>query len=138
VRQAELKGLAFAFRARCIAITIVFVWLIFLAPWPRDLYYGAFAGVFFLLGYIPYCLRHHRYAEAIKLGFVLADVALITTAILLPPPAALGTDLPVQTRLRGQEFLYLLLSLGEAALTYSPKRVIWTGLAILAIWSEWI
>jgi len=135
VRQAELEGLAFAFRARCIAITVVVIWLIFLVPWPRDLYYGAFAGVFFLLGYIPYRLRRHRYAEAIKLGFVLMDVALITTAILLPPPVVLGTDWPVQTRLRGQDFLYLLLLLGEAALTYSPRRVIWTGLAILSIWS---
>ena len=45
------------------------------------------------------------------------------------------TDWPVQTRLRGQEFLYVLLLLAEAALTYSPRRVVWTGLSILVIWS---
>jgi adenylate cyclase len=56
-------------------------------------------------------------------------------AILNPPPAGLSLDWPVQSRLRGQDFLYLLLLLGEAALTYSALRVFWTGVCIAAIWS---
>jgi adenylate cyclase len=134
-RQAELEGLKFAFYARLTAIAVVSAWLFGLVPWPRDLYYGAYAFGFFLLGYIPYRLRHHRRGEAIKLGFIILDVSLVTAAILVPPPAALGTEWPVQTRLRGQEFLYVLLLLGEAALTYSPRRVLWTGASILIIWS---
>jgi adenylate cyclase len=134
-RQAELEGLQFAFYARLAAIAIVSIWLVWLVPWPRDLYYGTYAFGFFLLGYIPYHLRHHRHGEAIKLGFIVLDVALVTAAILIPPPAAVGTEWPVQTRLRGQEFLYLLLLLAEAALTYSPRRVLWTGVSILVIWS---
>ena len=134
-RQAELEGLRFAFYARLTAIIVVSIWLIWLVPWPRDLYYGTYAFGFFLLGYIPYRLRHHRHGEAIKLGFIVLDVALVTAAILVPPPASLGNDWPIQTRLRGQEFLYVLLLLGEAALTYSPRRVLWTGVSILIIWS---
>src|SRR5215207_883312 len=134
-RQAELEGLQFAFYARLTAIVIVSVWLFWIVPWPRDLYYGAYAFGFFLLGYIPYRLRHHPRGEAIKLGFIVLDVALVTAAILVPPPASLGGEWPIQTRLRGQEFLYVLLLLGEAALTYSPRRVIWTGVSILVIWS---
>jgi adenylate cyclase len=134
-RQAELEGLQFAFYARLTAIIIVSAWLFWIVPWPRDLYYGAYAFGFFLLGYIPYRLRHHPHGEIIKLAFIVLDVALVTAAIMVPPPAAVGTEWPVQTRLRGQEFLYLLLLLAEAALTYSPRRVIWTGLSILVIWS---
>lgn len=134
-RQAELEGLQFAFYARLTAIIVVSVWLIWLVPWPRDLYYGAYAFGFFLLGYIPYRLRHHPHGEAIKLGFIILDVALVTAAILVPPPISLGNEWPIQTRLRGQEFLYVLLLLGEAALTYSPRRVLWTGVSILGIWS---
>jgi adenylate cyclase len=134
-RQAELEGLQFAFYARLTAIIVVSVWLVWLVPWPRDLYYGAYAFGFFLLGYIPYRLRHHPHSETIKLGFIVLDVALVTAAILVPPPASLGNDWPIQTRLRGQEFLYVLLLLGEAALTYSPRRVLWTGVSILVIWS---
>jgi adenylate cyclase len=134
-RQAELEGLQFAFYARLTAIVTISVWLFWIVPWPRDLYYGSYALAFFLLGYIPYRLRHHPYGEMIKLGFIVLDVALVTAAILVPPPAAVATEWPVQTRLRGQEFLYLLLLLAEAALTYSPRRVIWTGMSILVIWS---
>lgn len=135
IREAELEGLQFAFYARLTAIIIVSVWLIWLVPWPRDLYYGTYAFGFFLLGYIPYRLRHHPHGEAIKLGFIVLDVALVTAAILVPPPASLGNEWPIQTRLRGQEFLYVLLLLAEAALTYSPRRVIWTGVSISGIWS---
>jgi adenylate cyclase len=134
-RRSELEGLQFAFYARLSAIIVVSIWLVWLVPWPRDLYYGAYAFGFFLLGYIPYRLRHHRHGEAIKLGFIVLDVALVTAAILVPPPASLGNEWPIQTRLRGQEFLYVLLLLGEAALTYSPRRVLWTGVSILVIWS---
>jgi adenylate cyclase len=135
IRQAELKGLQFAFHARLTAIIVIAVWLIWLVPWPGDLYYGAYAFGFFVLGYIPYRLRHHRHGETIKLGFIVLDVALVTAAILIPPPASFGNEWPVQTRLRGQEFLYVLLLLAEAALTYSPRRVLWTGVSILSIWS---
>jgi adenylate cyclase len=135
IRQAELEGIQFAFYARLTAIVVVSVWLVWLVPWPRDLYYGAYAFAFFVLGYLPYRLRHHRHGEAIKLGFTVLDVALVSAAILLPPPASLGNEWPIQTRLRGQEFLYVLLLLAEAALTYSPRRVIWTGVSILGIWS---
>ncbi|WP_457093618.1 adenylate/guanylate cyclase domain-containing protein [Microvirga sp. P5_D2] len=135
IRQAELEGLQFAFYARLMAIIVVSVWLIWLVPWPRDLYYGAYAFGFFVLGYLPYRLRHHPHSEAIKLGFIVLDVALVSAAILLPPPASIGNEWPIQTRLRGQEFLYVLLLLAEAALTYSPRRVLWTGVSILGIWS---
>jgi adenylate cyclase len=135
IRQAELEGLQFAFYARLTAIIVVSVWLIWLVPWPRDLYYGAYAFGFFVLGYLPYRWRYHPHAEAIKLGFIVLDVALVSAAILVPPPASLGNEWPIQTRLRGQEFLYVLLLLAEAALTYSPRRVLWTGVSILVIWS---
>ncbi len=61
VRAAELAGLAFAFRARAVAILVVSLWLLILVPWPRNLYYLAVAGLFFLLGYVPYRLRRHRW-----------------------------------------------------------------------------
>jgi len=109
------------------------MWLFWIAPWPRDLYYGAYALGFFLLGCIPYRLRHHPHGEMIKLRLIVLAVALVSAALLFPPAPALGTERPVQTRLRGQEFLYILLILAEAALTYSPRRVAWAGASILVI-----
>lgn len=136
VARAEQAGLTFAFRARLLAILVVFVWLLLSVEWPRNVYYACLAVGYFVLGYIPYRLRHHRFAEPIKLAFVVLDVTLVTVSILMPPPGDLSIDWPVQTRLRGQVFLFLLLLLPEAALTYSPRRVLWTGASILAIWSS--
>lgn len=135
VQAAELSGAACAFWMRTLAVLVVAAWLAYSVAWPRDLYYLSIAATFFVLGYLPYRWRRHPHAEAIKLVFSCLDVMLVTTAILMPPPAGLSVDWPIQTRLRGQEFLYLLLLLAEAALTYSPLRVLWTGLAIALVWT---
>jgi adenylate cyclase len=134
IEEAEQAGLRFAFQARTAAIAVVGLYLVFV-PWPRNAYYLALVACFFVLGYIPYRLRRHRFAMPIRLFFVVLDVALIAVAILNPPPAGLALDWSAQSRLRGQDFLYLLLVLGEAALTYSAVRVFWTGACIAVIWS---
>ena len=88
-----------------------------------------------MLGYVPFKLRRHRFAEAIELGFVVLDVGLITAAVLNFPSGGVSIEWPIQTRLRNQNFLFMLLLLGEAALTYSARRVIWTGSSIVVVWS---
>ncbi|MGF7159304.1 adenylate cyclase [Rhodoligotrophos appendicifer] len=124
-----------AFRVRTAVLAVLAIWLLVSVAWPRDVYYLGIIAMFFVLSYIPYRLRHHRRFKLIKIGFIALDVTLITAAILLPPLGGLAADWPVQTRLRGQEYLYLLLLLAEAALTYSPLMVVWTGMAISTIWS---
>ena len=88
-----------------------------------------------MLGYVPFRLRRHRSAEVIKLGFLVLDVGLITAAVLNFPSGGVSIDWPMQTRLRNQNFLFMLLLLGEAALTYSARRVTWTGASIAVVWS---
>ncbi|WP_342641382.1 adenylate/guanylate cyclase domain-containing protein [Rhodoligotrophos ferricapiens] len=135
VHDAEIAGIVLAFRVRTLILAILAVWLLFSVAWPRDIYYLTIVALFFVLSYVPYRLRYHRFAKLIKAIFIALDVALVTAAILTPPLGGLAADWPVQTRLRGQEYLYLLLLLAEAVLTYSPLLVIWTGLAISGIWS---
>ena len=135
VARAEEAGLVFAFRARTVATLAVAAAVSVLAAWPRSLVYVCFAGAFFVLGYIPFALRRHPWAEAIKLSFVVLDVLLITAAVMNVPATMVWIDWPIQTRLRSQNFLLLLLLLGEAALTYSPRRVLWTGAWVMGVWS---
>ena len=135
IEEAEEAGLVFAFRARCVAILIVAVALVVIVSWPRDLYYLAFVAAFFVSGYVPFRFRRHPHAELVKLGFVVLDVTLIAAAILNFPSSNLSIDWPIQARLRNQNFLFMLLLLGEAALTYSPRRVVWTGASIVTVWS---
>lgn len=131
----EQAGRAVAFRARGFAVAAVMLCLPLLTVPPRLWYYLAAAALFFLLGLVPHLLRRHRYAAAIQAVFVLLDAALITTVIIMPPPGGLDIGWPVQTRLRSSEFLYLIVLLVGAALSYSPWQVIWTGISVIATWS---
>ncbi len=134
LRQEELRGLAFAFRARSIAVAAVAIWLIALVPAPRVFYFLGVAGLFFLLGLVPHLLRGRPYGQIVKLAFIVLDVLLLTAVILIPPPFDTA-DWPIQTRLRFQDYLYLLLYLVGSALSYSALNVIWTGLCTVALWS---
>lgn len=134
LRAEELAGLVFAFRARAAAAVAVAIWLLILVPAPRSFYYLSAVAALFLLGLIPHLLRRHRWAVPIKLFFTFLDVALITAVIIVPPPGG-ETAWPIQMRLRFQEFLYLLLLLAGAALSYSPLNVLWTGFCIIVVWS---
>ncbi|CUX59025.1 MULTISPECIES: adenylate/guanylate cyclase domain-containing protein [Agrobacterium] len=136
--DAEIAGLVVAFRVRLCAVAVIAIWLLVSTVWPRNLYYLTVSLVFLALSYIPYATRRHRAAWPIKIACTILDVALITSAILLPPLGDFAPDWPVQTRTRGPEYLYVLLLLAESALTYSPILVLWTGGVIVAIWSAGI
>lgn len=131
----EQAGLAFAFRARTIAVIIVAVWLPFVVQGPRTFYYLSLVAAFFLLGLVPHLLRRWRYAETMRLVFIFFDVVLITAVVIMQPPDNIAYDWPVQMRIRFVEFLYLILLLIGSALSYRPGNVIWTGLCIIVVWS---
>ena len=131
----EQAGLAFAFRARTIAVIVVAIWLPFVVQGPRTFYYLSLVAAFFLLGLIPHLLRRWHHAEAIRLVFVFLDVVLITAVVIMQPPDNIAYDWPVQMRIRFVEFLYLILLLIGSALSYRPGNVIWTGTCIIVVWS---
>lgn len=131
----EQRGLVFAFRARLVAVIAVMAWLLLVIESERQFYYLGVAALFFLLGWIPHLLRRHRFATAIRLGFVVLDAVLITAVVILPPPGGLDFGFPIQMRVRGPEFLYLVLLIVGSALSYSPLQVLWTGFWSILAWS---
>ncbi|MFN4274739.1 MAG: adenylate/guanylate cyclase domain-containing protein [Ferrovibrio sp.] len=134
ITDEEQRGLVFAFRARVIAVIAVMLWLVLLIEPQRQLYYLSVSFVLLLLGAIPHLLRHHRHAVPIRLAFVLLDAILITAVIVLTPPGDIDSGFPIQMRVRGPEFLYLMLLIVGAALSYSPLQVIWTGFCVVMAW----
>ena len=133
--DAEEAGLVFAFRTRTAATLAVALAMLAVTRWPRELPYLGFAAGFLALGYLPFRMRRSAHASAIRYACTALDVALITAAVLNVPAGGVWLDWPVQTRLRSQNFLLLLMLLGEAALTYAPRRVLWTGGCIAAAWT---
>lgn len=134
ITDEEQRGLIFAFRARVIAVIAVMLWLVLLIEPQRQLYYLSVSSALLLLGVIPHLLRYHRHAVLIRLAFVLLDAVLITAVIILTPPGDIDYGFPIQMRVRGPEFLYLMLLIVGAALSYSPLQVIWTGFCVVMAW----
>lgn len=135
IADEEQRGLSFAFRARVVAVVAVMLWLVMVIDAPRQLYYLSVVAVFFLFGLVPHLLRRHRFATPIRFVFVLLDVILVAAVIILPPPGNLDFGFPIQMRVRGPEFLYLVLLIVGAALSYSPLQVLWTGFCAVVVWS---
>lgn len=135
IADEEQRGLVFAFRARIVAVVAVMVWLVLAIESQRQLYYLSVTVLFFLLGLVPHLMRRHRHAVPVRFAFVILDAALITAIVILPPPGGLDFGFPIQMRVRGPEFLYLVLLIVGSALSYSPLQVIWTGFCAIAAWS---
>lgn len=131
----EQRGLVFAFRARLVAVIAVMAYLLLAIDGQRQFYYIGVAGLFLLLGWMPHLLRRHRHAVPIRLGFVVLDAILVTAVVILPPPGGLDFGFPIQMRVRGPEFLYLVLLIVGAALSYSPLQVLWTGFWSILAWT---
>ncbi|MFM9844584.1 MAG: adenylate/guanylate cyclase domain-containing protein [Dongiaceae bacterium] len=134
IRQEEQDGLAFAFRVRSLALAAITLWLLFIVPFPRVCFYLAAAGIFLLLGLIPYLLRKRASGTLWKAMFITLDVALLTYILYVPNPLS-ENDWPLQMRLRFHDFIYLLVYLASMALSYSPAMVLWAGAASAVCWS---
>lgn len=135
IAEEEERGRTFAFRARLVAVVTVMLYLVLVIEQQRALYYLAVTAAFLLLGLIPHLLRGSRYAVPIRFGFIILDAALVTAVVILPPPGMLDFGWPIQMRVRGPEFLYLMLLVVGAALSYSPLQVVWTGFWSIVAWS---
>ncbi|WGF87955.1 adenylate/guanylate cyclase domain-containing protein [Marinivivus vitaminiproducens] len=135
IDEEEQAGLVFAFWARVVALIGVALWLPFIVQSPRLFYYLTVLAAFFALGLIPFLLRRSAWASPVRFLFVLLDVILVATVVIVPPPIDGDVSWPIQMRVRSTEYLYLVLVLVGSALSYSPLIVLWTGLCVVAVWS---
>ena len=86
LRQEELKGFAFAFKARTIALGVVVLWVLVSSTAGRlPMLMGA-AALFMLVGWIAYAGRNSRHALLIQGICAVLDVAIVVAAIWLHEP----------------------------------------------------
>src|SRR5438046_478675 len=84
LRQEELNGFAFAFKARTIALGVIVVWVLLSSSPGRLPILMGFAALFFAVGLLAYASRRHRHAVLIQAGCAFADVAIVVLASHLP------------------------------------------------------
>ena len=129
LHEEELSGFAFAFKARAIALGVVFMWVVFSSSWTRLPVLIAAMALFFAVGWIGYATAKSRYMLAIQAVCALVDVAIIVLASHYPEHD--WYEWALQSWLRRSAFLYLVAYVAASALTFSVKIVLVTGAAAL-------
>ena len=129
LHEEELSGFAFAFKARSIALGVVFIWVVFSSSWGRLPFLLGAVALFFVVGWIGYATRRSRYMILIQGACAVVDVAIIVVASHYPESN--WYEWALQSWLRRSAFLYLAAYVAASALTFSVKVVLAAGAAAL-------
>lgn len=127
LREEELNGFAFAFKARSLALAVIVAWVAVSASAARlPILLGA-AVVFFVVGWVAYRSRNHPRMLLVQAVCACIDVAIILLASHLPENDPY--EWALQTWLRRSAFLYLVAYVASSALTFSVAMVVVSGVA---------
>lgn len=129
LRQEELNGFAFAFKARTIALGVVVLWVLASSTAGRLPMLMAAAALFMLVGWVAYASRNSRHALLIQSVCAVLDVAIVVAASHMPEKD--GYEWALQSWMRRSAFLYLVAYVASSALTFSVVIVLVAGAAAL-------
>ncbi len=134
-RAEEQRGVQLATRVRLIGLGIIGVWVLLENPWPGGVILQVYPLAFALNTLINDRLQRRDAPPAIwPYLFPLIDAAIIATAISAPTPGY-GEQLPLPLRLGFGNSLYFFLIVTASVFTYSPRLVMWTGIACAMVWT---
>ena len=135
----ECRGGELAFKLRVVAITAISLLLLIIVPWPQTLYYWALMLGFIANGSLAFVPRYlgpgSPYTEWARWIVPLVDAALVTFALVYPNPFGGEAWMTRPLALRLDNILYLLVFVGLSTLSYSPRQVVWTGVAGAICWT---
>src|SRR5215470_7894893 len=135
--REERRGLMQAAAARSVATAVIIGWLAAVNP-ERGLSYAWVLGTasFFLVTGLTQFLVYWRGLAPswASYAFILVDSLALAAALLLPNPFA-TTGLPMPMPLRYASFMYFFVLLMQAAFSFRPRLLVWTGLSVAAAWT---
>jgi adenylate cyclase len=135
--REERRGLMVAAAARSAAVVFILGWLMVANP-ERGLAYAWVLGTaaFFLVtGLVQFWLYFR--GRALRLAaylFILLDSLALAAVLLLPNPYA-EPALPSAIPLRFASFMYFFFFLMQAAFSFRPRLLLWTGLCAVGAWT---
>ena len=135
--REERRGLMVAAATRSAAVAIIIVWLALSNP-ERGLAYAWVLGTaaFFLVtGLAQFWLYARGIAPSITpYAFMLVDSLALAAVLLMPNPFDhLGVPLALPLRYAGSTYLFLLLM--QAAFSFRPRLLVWTGFCAFGAWT---
>jgi adenylate cyclase len=128
-RSGRLGALALT-----LAYVVIAIWCALVHPWPGAVFYLGLVAAFIALALAWRRLSLRPPPSFMILGFVLANAALLTVALLVPNPLD-PPPWPIQMKLRLPAFPFFLMLVAWSTFTLSPQLVLGSGLIVVAAWS---
>ena len=127
------QGLEMAVQARWIAMSVIGVLLLFVAPWPEVLYYEFTLLLLCINGW--WIRKVGRVGKSrTELVLIFVDLLLMVVGMIGPNPIGLD-DWPQAMQYRFGNFNYLFLILAVGTLAYSWRTVIAIGTWTSLMWA---
>jgi adenylate cyclase len=134
--REERRGLMLAAAARSVAVVVILAWVVMSNP-ERGLahaYVIAVVSFFLVTGLAQFWLYWRGLPAAAPYAFTLIDSLVLAAYIVAPNPFA-TVDLPPAMPLRYSNFLFFFVFLMQAAFSFRPRLLLWTGLCGAGAWS---
>jgi adenylate cyclase len=129
LREEELNGFAFAFKARSVALGVIVLWVLVSSSWGRLPMLLMAAAAFLAVGWVAFASRNHRHTMVVQGICAFADVAILVTASHFPEQD--WNEWALQSWMRRSAFIYLVAYVACSALTFSVTIVLLAGVATI-------
>jgi adenylate cyclase len=140
--REERRGLMLAAAARSIAVVVIIGWVAVTNPerGAAHAWVLGFATLFLLTGLAQFVLYARGAAPLAPYVFVLADALALAAYVVLPNPYA-TVSIPAAMPLRYANFLFFFLLVMQAAFSFRPRLLLWTGVCGAGAWTlafQWV
>ena len=135
--REERRGLMVASATRTAAVAVILGWLALSTPerGPAFVWVLGTASIFLITGLVQLWVYQRAWAPSVMpYVFMLVDSLALAAALLLPNPFQ-TPSLPRALPLRYASFLYFFVLLMQAAFSFRPRLLVWTGLCGAAAWT---
>jgi adenylate cyclase len=134
--REERRGLMLAAAARSGAVVVIIAWAAVTNPerGAAHAWVLAFGGFFLLTGLAQLALYARGPRPMAPYVFMLADSLALAAYIVLPNPYA-TVRLPAAMPLRYANFLFFFILAMQAAFSFRPRLLLWTGLSGAGAWT---
>lgn len=133
-RIETLAGLKRSTLGRLISLSVIAILLWYLMPMPVVFYYHILLALFAILGIAQYVLARKGVSPWVSNGFIALDFVFLTFTLFSPNPFD-TSDIPLQSRVRNDIIVYYFLLLASVASSFSPRQMLWAGLAAGLSWT---
>jgi adenylate cyclase len=134
--REERRGLMQAAAARSIAVAVIIAWIAVTNPerGAAHAWVLAFASFFLLTGLAQLALYARGTGPVTPYLFILADSLALAAYVVLPNPYA-TLQIPAAMPLRYANFLFFFFLVMQAAFSFRPRLLVWTGLCGAGAWT---